>query len=418
MKVSFPYSQISPIDILDKNLQGIYKPSPVLPITSELDIIHNAFLHPIGTSPISNMVGEGDTVLILSDDNTRPTPVKKILPHLLKELHRGGVKDNNISIIIALGTHRPMSKDELEVKLGKKIIDKFPVINHNWKDTSQLDFIGNTSLGVEIRINKAVKKSDFIIGLGNIMPLMAAGFTGGGKIIVPGICGEKTSDQMHWAGVTLDEEEIFGKRDNPVREMIDLIARQAGLKVIVNTVLDSQGEIVDMVVGDLEEAHRRGCQVAKKVHGVEIPEKTDIVIADSYPFDIEFWQANKALDTAGLVVKKGGVIILVSPCYEGIAKTHPEILDYGYQRVSRIIELVEKGKINSTVGVHMIQVSRVAIERAKCILVSEGISKEDKFKLGFLHAENPQEALNEAFRIKGKQARVSVLRNAAQMLPL
>nr|HID59756.1 nickel-dependent lactate racemase [Desulfobacterales bacterium] len=418
VKIKFPYKDIDSIEIPDENLAGVYEPEEIPISRSEDVLIRDSFCNPIGTPQIKDMVREGEKILILSDDNTRPTPVKKILPHLLKELHIGGIRDKDIKIIIALGTHRPMSKEELVAKLGQEMVDRFPVVNHRWEDKSQLNFIGKTSLGVEIWINKAIEEADFIIGIGSIMPLMASGFSGGGKIIVPGICGEKTNDQMHWAGVNLGEEELLGKRDNPVREVIDQVSRQAGLNVIINAVVDSRGRIVDVVVGDLEEAHCRGCRIAKKVHGVQIPERTDIVVADSYPFDIEFWQANKALDTAGLVVKEGGVIILVSPCYEGISKSHPEIPNYGYQRVVKIKELVEKKEISPTVGVHMIQVSRVAVERAKCILVSEGISKEDKFKLGLLHARTPQEALKEAFRMKGKQAKVSVLRGAAEMLPL
>lgn len=418
MKIEFPYKNVHDMEIPDENFIGVYRAKEIAPSKSEPEIIKDSFLHPRGTPRIKDMVSKKDKILILSDDNTRPTPVKKILLYLLDELHTAGIKDNDIKIMIALGTHRAMTEEELIAKLGKEIVAGFEVTNHQCKDKSRLEFVGNTSLGIEIWINKAAREADFIIGIGRIMPHMGAGFTGGGKIIVPGICAGKTNDQMHWAGINLPEEEILGKRDNLVREVIDQVCRQVGLDVIINVVMNGSGQVVDLVVGDLEEAHRKGCEVARRVHGVEIPARVDIVVADGYPFDIEFWQVNKALDAAGLVVKEGGIVLLVSPCSEGISRTHPEILTHGYQRVDKIKEMVRQGALNPTVGVHMIQVSRVAVERARCILVSDGISEEDKLKLGLLHAATPQEALNQALEIKGKRAEIAVLRYAAEMLPL
>ena len=142
------------------------------------------------------------------------------------------------------------------------------------------------------------------------------------------------------------------------------------------------------------------------------------LIADGYPFDIEFWQVNKALGTAGLVVKQGGVIIIVSPCYEGVSKTHPEIMQYGYRPLKELKEIEKEGKLDLTVLVHLIQVSRVIKEKARCILVSPGISKKDKIKLGLLHADTPQEALDMALSFKGKKSSIAVLRRAGEMLPI
>jgi nickel-dependent lactate racemase len=166
-------------------------------------------------------------------------------------------------------------------------------------------------------------------------------------------------------------------------------------------------------------AHRAGCEIALKVYGVEIPHEFDIVIADSFPFDIEFWQANKALDTAGEVVKKGGAVILVSPCYEGFSRTHSEILEFGYLPIETIKNLVKSGKIkHKVVGVHMIQAGTVAVEKAKLILVSTGIKKDEAEKVGFLWAQNAQEAFSKALKIVGKNPCIAVLKNAARMLPL
>ena len=227
-----------------------------------------------------------------------------------------------------------------------------------------------------------------------------------------------TCDEMHWTRIDVPSKHILGKSENPVRASIDSLARKAGLDFIVNVILNAENKIIGAVAGDMVKAHRAGCEIALKVYGVKIPHEFDIVIADSFPFDIEFWQANKALDTTGEIVKKGGVVILVSPCYEGFSQTHCEMLEFGYPPSKKIKQLVNSRKIkHKVVGVHMTQVSNV-LEKAKLILVSTGIKKDKAEKVGFLWAQNAQEAFAKALEIVGKNPRIAVLKNASRMLPL
>jgi nickel-dependent lactate racemase len=168
------------------------------------------------------------------------------------------------------------------------------------------------------------------------------------------------------------------------------------------------------------EAHRAGCRGAERVFGVKVPKKYDIVIADSHPFDIEFWQANKALDTAGQVVSQGGVVILVSPCREGLSQSHaPEIRRFGYPPLARIKQLVESGQIkHRVVGVHMAQVSAVATEKARLILVSTGVGRQEAESLGFSWAPSPGEALEMALGMIQGRPDIAVLEGASRMLAL
>jgi nickel-dependent lactate racemase len=183
--------------------------------------------------------------------------------------------------------------------------------------------------------------------------------------------------------------------------------------------MDSAGTILDCVAGDLTEAHRAGCERARLLHEVKIPRQADIVIVDGYPFDIEFWQVNKAIDTAGLVVREGGIVICVSPCSEGLSVTHADVLlEFGYRSKSEIRQLVESGAIHhKVVGVHMIQVAEVAVEKACVYLVTNGICAEDLRKVGLNYAPTPQQALDKALERLGNTASVIVLRSAAEMLP-
>jgi nickel-dependent lactate racemase len=415
---------VPPLTIPDENLMGVFAAKECRSCGAPEEIVRDALAAPIGTPRLGKLVrtcrpGGARGVLIVVDDISRPTPIHRLIPPLLAELHDAGVPDKGIEFLLALGSHRFMTKPEIDAKLGPAVADRYPVHNHDWKDPAACELIGKTSLGVEVWMNRRVASADLVIGVGRIMPLEVSGFTGGGKILVPGVCGKLTNDDMHWTRMDVPDELVIGKRDNPVRDSIDAMARTAGLDFILNVVMDAGGRIQHAVAGDMVEAHRAGCALALKVHSVAFPREADIVVADSYPFDIEFWQANKALDQAALVVRKGGALILVSPCTEGFSATHRELIDFGYPPVADIRRMVAEGKITSkVVAVHMTQVSRVAREKATVILVTTGIPEADVRKVGLDYASTPQEALERAFEVTGSGAKIAVLRGAAEMLPV
>jgi nickel-dependent lactate racemase len=418
MVIKFPYSETNGLNISNEfDLQIFDLPKHKFQIAGPA-VVEKALQQPILSKRLFELARGKNKILIVADDITRPTPISKFIHLILDELARAGVNEKQIEFILALGTHVFMTRDEMNVKLGRDIVEKYRVYNHDWKNNDSLEYAGNTDQGVPVWVNKLIYNADLVIGLGSIMPIEVCGFSGGGKIIVPGVCGEITNSEMHWKRVETPSNEILGKAENPIRASIDSLARKAGLDFIVNVILDGKGSIVGAVAGDMVAAHRIGCKIAAKVYSVNIPREYDIVIADSFPFDVEFWQANKALDTAGCVVKKGGVIILVTPCYKGFSQTHRDILDFGYQSVKRIKELVECGEIkHKVVGVHMIQVSNVAVEKDKLILVSSGITKNEAEKVGFLWEETPQKAFEKALELCGSKKSIAILKNASRMLP-
>jgi nickel-dependent lactate racemase len=419
VKINFPYPDTEPLEIPPGLGTQVFALPDVTPEITGIEAVKNALESPIGFKRLSKLACGVKKILIVADDITRPTPICKFIHLVLDELALAGAKDEHIEFIMALGTHRGMTKDEIAAKLGTDVAGKYKIHNHDWKNPDCLEYVGDTEQGVPVWINKLVSGADLVIGIGSIMPIEVCGFTGGGKILVPGVCGQITCDEMHWTRIDVPSKHVLGKAENPVRASIDSLARKAGLDFIVNVILNSENKIIGAVAGDMVTAHRAGCEIALKVFGVNIPKEFDVVIADSFPFDIEFWQANKALDTAGEVVKKGGVVILVSPCYEGFSRTHNEILEFGYLPIETIKNLVKSGRIkHKVVGVHMIQAGSVAIEKAKLILVSTGIKKNEAEKVGFLWAQNAQGAFSKALEIVGKNPSIAVLKNAARMLPL
>ena len=312
-----------------------------------------------------------------------------------------------------------MTRDEMIQKLGDTVVNSYRCINHDWQDPDSLELIGRTDQGAPVWINKIVGRSDVVIGIGSIMPIDICGYTGGGKILIPGLSGPETVNSMHWNRVDVPSGEVIGVRDNVIRSSIDALAKKAGLDFVVDVITDMNERIINAVAGDMVEAHREGCRRGAEYFEVPFSREYDIVIADSYPFGIEFWQANKALDMAAHFVRKDGVIVLIAPCPEGWSRTHrDDILRYGYRSIPEIKKLVEEGNIeHSVVGVHMYQGSEAAVEKGRLILVSEGLPKEEVEQVGFMWASTPPAAFSQALDLVGDGASVAIVRNSARMIP-
>jgi nickel-dependent lactate racemase len=419
MKINFPYPEIKPLDVPEKNLLGIFSPSTVRAEKSEEQIVEEAFSHPIGPPPLSEILKGVRDVLVVTDDHTRNTPVQKILPRLIRELERGGIKPEGLRFLIASGTHRPMTEEEVSRKFGKEIPKRFNFLTHRWWDPSQLIHLGETERGTPIFVNRLVKEVDLILGVGQIVPHRVTGFSGGGNIIQPGICGEETTGKTHWLGAQFKGREILGKIENPVKDEIEKIARKVGLKWIFNVIQDGTGRLIDAVTGDPALAYRKGAARSLQVYQAVLPQDADIVLADSDPYDADLWVASKGIYAAELAVKQGGVVILVSPCPEGVSPSHPEVLEFGYQTFETVDQWVRQGKIHKlTAAAHLVHVGRVIKERAKGIMVSRGISKEEKERLGLIHAKDPEEALDIAFSLSGRNAKVAILQRGGEILPV
>jgi nickel-dependent lactate racemase len=419
--IGFPYPDVKPLLLDGSHDVRVFELPEYSAGVVGSAAVAKALREPIGTPRLAELARGKRSALVVVDDVSRPTPAHTFVSLVLEELKEGGIAEEGIAFIAALGTHRAMTTEEMVAKLGSQIVERHRVHDHDWADPSCLEYLGDTDQGAPVWINKIVRQNDLVVGIGAIIPIDICGFTGGGKILVPGLSGEATVNHMHWTRVDLHSDQVIGKADNPIRASIDALARKAGLDFIVNVITDGQGQIVHAVAGDMVAAHRAGCRVAAEVYGVRFSQEYDVVIADSYPFDIEFWQANKALDTAGEFVRKGGAIVLVSPCTEGWSQTHAaEILEFGYPPIARVKQLVGEGRIrNSVVGVHMYQVARAGVEKGRLILVSSGVSRAEVERVGFLWAEDSQSAFETALQVVGTDSpRIAVLRDAARMLPL
>ncbi|MCY3802329.1 MAG: nickel-dependent lactate racemase [Chloroflexi bacterium] len=416
--IEIPYGDHSVISLHSAglNIAGIMTPVDVSGALSVETALRAALDRPIG-SPTLQCLGEpGDEYLIVADDMTRETPVAAMTAVVAESLSAAGVSDCQIKVLIATGTHRPMTDAEILERFGEELTQRFEICNHDYQ-TSTLTDLGLTDNGTPISVNQRVLDADVVIGMSSIVPHHIPGYSGGSKIIQPGVSGEPTTASTHMFSAVSDTQ-ILGMVESPVRREMEEVAARAGLTAILNTTLNARGEMVDAFFGDPKAAFRAGTKASRRIYGLDAPSNVDIVIAGSHPCDIEFWQAHKSLFPAAQMVRPGGTIIVVAPCPEGVAMTHDDVLNYADQTYSRIRDLVDAGAVHDPVGAsNAVAWSRIR-EFADISLVSGGISAEDCRALGFRPFESLDDALGDARRRLGKDASVAVMTHAPDTLPI
>lgn len=400
-----------------ERLAQVMVPLDVEPVEDLDGLVARALSEPLGQAPLWDWVRPTDKVLILSDDNTRLTPAHRLLPPLLEALGRAGVSKKNVSILMALGTHRPMTTREMVAKVGPKVYGRFKVFNHHWRDPRVLVDLGASKQGTPLTVNRAAMEADVVIGLGAIVPHHIPGFSGSSKIVQPGICGAVTTAETHLLS-TRGQDSFLGMEDNPVRRDMDDIADRIGMRTILNVVLTVDGAVAGVFFGDMRRAFAKGVELARRIYGVPFQETPDIVIANSCPCDIDFWQSHKALYPAARMVKPGGTIVIVTPAPEGVSPVHSGLLRFASWSSERIERAYRDGEIGNGVATALAIAWAKVREKASVIMVSPGIPPEDKRSLGFHHADSLEQALREAFRRQGPEARVAVLPHAPDTLPI
>lgn len=416
--IALPYGKDTvEVSLSEQNLIGVYSPRDVPAVSDVKAEIKRALAHPIGSPPLRELVKGKKNVVLVADDITRLTPTQVIIPVLLDECNAAGVTDDMVTLVIALGTHRFMTDEEILTKYGEETVRRIRIKNHPYKDLSSMVDLGVTDNGGKLLINRDVYEADFKIGIGSVVPHHIPGYAGGAKIVQPGVSGEETTAYTHLLSVRAPRSYL-GVLENPVREEMDLMARKVGLNTIFNTVLNRHGQLVEAFFGDVAAAFRVGVKSASHVYAVEIPEEADIVLSSSHPCDLEFWQAHKTLYPSDLAVKAGGIIIVVTPCYEGVAKTHCDIMDVTPHSSEKIRNMVSSRQLHDEVGAALAIAWAQVKERETVYIVSDGICETEAAKLGFRHFASVQVALAAALDEKGAQARVTVLTHAPDMLPV
>ena len=325
-KVLFPYGKENiEYSFKDEELLGVLE-SPINsydPKKSGADLVKAAMESPIDSPRLSILAKDKKNVVIIASDHTRPVPSKLIIPNMLKEI-REASPNAKITILIATGCHRGTTIEELEGKFGKEIVENENIIVHDCDQRENLVNIGTLPSGGDCVVNKIAMEADLLVSEGFIEPHFFAGFSGGRKSLLPGVCARETVLANHCSEFIDSPYARTGiLENNPIHKDMLWAAKKANLAYIVNVVLNDKKEVIYAVAGGLEAAHKKGtdfllslCQVEKR--------EADVVITTNggYPLDQNVYQAVKGMTAAEATVKKGGVIIMLAKSNDGIGGDH------------------------------------------------------------------------------------------------
>ena len=325
MKIRFPYGRdFLPLDIPEDRLQGVLvsRLHHYTPKGAPQELVEEALKHPIGSAPLRELAKGKKNIVLIASDHTRPVPSKVIVPPMLREIRKGNPAAD-ITILIATGCHRETTREELVGKFGEEIVNSEKIVIHDC-DLSPVEKIGTLPSGGECIINKLVMDADLVVSEGFIEPHFFAGFSGGRKSVLPGIASRTTVLANHCSEFIAHPRSRTGiLEDNPIHRDMVWAARAAKLAFIVNVVINEKKDAIYAVAGDLEAAHKDGCDFLSSLCAVEA-KPADIAISTNggYPLDQNIYQAVKGMTAAEATVRKGGVIIMLARSNDGHGGEH------------------------------------------------------------------------------------------------
>jgi nickel-dependent lactate racemase len=399
------------VQVPSANLQAILWPKKGGKVREESTLLQEALSHPVGTPRLQDLVRRGQKVVIMTSDMTRPCPSDRLLPPVLDALAMAGIPDDDITIVMALGLHRPMTEVEMETAVGPGVYSRVQVVNHDPDDTVHL---GVTSAGTPVEIFRPVVEADVRICLGNLELHYFAGYSGGAKAVLPGCASRATLTANH--AMMVRPEAAAGRLDgNPLRADLEAGTAILGVDFILNVVMDRH-RIVGAVAGDVTAAHRRGCELVAARGIVEIERPADVVLvsAGGHPKDLNLYQAQKAMDNAAYAVRDGGALILLAECPEGLGS---QTFETWLTEASSPDELLVRIQQEFVLGGHKAAAVAAVLKRARVYLVS-ALPLDLVTRCWMIPFDEPNAAMAMALGELGPDARVLVLPQAGSVLPV
>ncbi len=397
-----------PLSIPDNRIIKILEPNDV-PSVDEAEVIKNGLNNSVGKFSFDSFLDDCDKLLVIVNDGTRPTPTARVLKHIHPRL-----KNIDVSFIVATGVHRAPTSEEFSFIFGD-LYDYYKdhIYSHDARK-DEMAYLGKSSNGTEMHINKLVTEYEKVMIIGSVEPHYFAGFTGGRKSFLPGVSSYKTIEMNHKHALSSDAKAL--KLDgNPVHEdMLDALKTLKCDVFSIQAVLDKKHRIYGLTSGDINESFFLAIDKAEEIFVAEIPEKADIVVSVAgYPMDVDLYQSQKALDNGKLALKDRGILIMVSSCREGLGEeAFFELLSSSETPG----EVLEKIKENYVLGYHkagkMAEVNLWADVRAYSDL-------EDNLwrKIFIKPLNNLQEAVDAALCEKGADSGIIVLTDGCMTVP-
>ncbi|MFW9939840.1 MAG: nickel-dependent lactate racemase [Candidatus Thorarchaeota archaeon] len=402
----------------------VLRPKEQKGLVEPIEKIRETIKNPLECEPLYKIIKSKKTlnrICIVVSDSTRPVPSHIILGALIKELNEYGIQDNQISILIATGLHRTSREDELVRILGENLRSRLKIIDHVASDKDSLKYLGKTREDSPIYINKYFYESDVKILTGYVEPHFFFGFSGGRKALIPGIAGEETIQANHSAKNIDSPHSRFGiYKNNLMHKMAIEILNLVGVDFAINTCINEKHEIVEVLAGDVEKIHEELVKYQLKHIFEKIDEPYDIVICGNggYPLDLNLYQAVKSMAIGEMAVKKGGTIISVNECIDGIG--------IGQDKFKQLIfsgmepNDIYKKILNKKIVVPEqweIQVLARILMKSEIFVVSK-LKENELGNIGLKYGESVEDVIKLSLRKYGDNASILILPNGPQILPL
>lgn len=390
-----------------------------VPLADPVSAIENTLLHPNGTPPLAEVARGKKNACILICDITRPVPNQLILPPLLRTLEAQGIARQEILILNATGLHRPNEGAELEEMVGADIMRNYRIENHFGKRLEDHSFLGVTPNGVPAYIDRRYVEADLKITTGLIEPHLMAGYSGGRKVICPGIAALETVKIWHGPRFLEHPKADCGFLEgNPVHEENTRIAKMAGCDFIVNVCIDGQRRILWVGAGDMEKAWMEGVRFVEQVVRVPVPNAVEVVVtsAAGYPLDTTWYQTIKGLTGALPIVKQGGTIIIAASLSEGVGspefqhliKDNPDLRAFKERIMGKDYFVMDQWQLEELAKV---------TARCKIKVVSNGLPAATLRECHAEPAESVEKAVADCLAEYGPQAQVAVIPKGPYVLP-
>jgi len=402
----------------------VFKPSKQKPIENPIQKIKDSINNPIGSLNLKEIVkkkGKIKSVCIIASDATRPVPSHLILEALIVELNIYGIADKQITILIATGVHRTSHEDELERILGENLKNRIKVVDHIATNDNSLIKIGVIGDNHPVLINKLYYEADLKILTGYVEPHFFFGFAGGRKSVVPGIAGAETIQNNHSAENIASPSARFGiYKENPLHKHSIETSKKVRADFIINVCINEEHKIIQVASGDFEKAHEKLVDFQLKHIFREISNPYDIVICGNggYPLDLNLYQAVKSMAIGEMAVKKGGTIISVNECADGVGIGQDKFKELIFSGMTPK-EIYEK-ILNKEIVVPdqwEIQILTRILKKADIYVISK-LNENEIGNIGLKYAKTVENAIKNCLRKYGSDASILIFPNGPQVLPL
>jgi nickel-dependent lactate racemase len=348
LEVGFPYGRGHVVlDVPSDELVGVFEPREMPGVPDLRAEVERALNMPVKSPRLREVARERRTAAIVVDDVSRSVPNAELLPAVVDDLRAGGVAMADITVVVATGLHRPLTESELDATRGDLPVR---IVNHDAEREGELVSIGTTSLGWEIKVNRAYLSADLKVLVGDVEFHQFCGYGGGAKSVYPGIADAESIRHNH----SMMEVEGAGPgrwEGNPVRQEIEEVGRMAGVDFILSVVMNSRKEVVCANAGHVVDAFLAGARVVDEMYRIDVPEAVDLVIASAggHPKDIDLYQTQKAVAAGRRIVKRGGAIAVLAECPEGHGS---DLFDRWMREAACVQDIVERIRAEFVMGGH------------------------------------------------------------------